>query len=70
LVRAAAKEINKKVKEFQQVFSSKDKQDFLAMITLQNAVEGIKNGAATPNNGPLDGKLNDLDQLLTKFLSR
>jgi cell division protein ZapA len=71
LVRAAAKDINKKVKEFQQAFSSKDKQDFLAMITLQNAVEGIKSGvAAASDSGPLNDKIEALDQLLTKFLSR
>ncbi|MCP4124665.1 MAG: cell division protein ZapA [Bacteroidetes bacterium] len=71
MVRAAAKQINKKVKEFQQAFSSKDKQDFLAMITLQNAVEGIKKGgAAASDNSPLNDKIEDLDQLLTKFLAR
>lgn len=37
-VRKAAKEINDKVKEYQQVYAAKDKQDYLAMTALMYAV--------------------------------
>ena len=71
LARAAAKEINSKVKEFQQAFNSKDKQDFLAMIALQNTVEALKAGKGTVGvDGQVVDKIEALDQLLTKFLSR
>ncbi len=38
-VRAAAKQINEKVKELQNLYAAKDKQDFLAMSALTYAVE-------------------------------
>lgn len=69
MVREIAKEINNKVKEYQQVFSSKDKQDYLAMIALQIGVDGAKSGAAKAS-GPLADKLDTLDQLLSDHLSR
>ena len=70
-VRDAAKQINKKVKEFQQVFNTKDKQDYLAMIALQNTVEGAKASSKTlSEDSPLHHKIEELDQLLTHFLNR
>ena len=68
-VREVAKDINKKVKEYQQNFSSKDKQDFLAMITLQNAVESAKSTISEKESGPVNDRLNALDDMLSKFLS-
>lgn len=38
-VRNAAKEVNEKVKQFQQVYAAKDKQDYLAMSALMFAVQ-------------------------------
>ncbi len=71
MVRDAAKKINKKVKEFQQVFNTKDKQDYLAMIALQNTVEGAKASSQTlSEDSPLHHKIEELDQLLAHFLSR
>lgn len=71
LVRSAAREINQKVKEYQQVFTTKDKQDYLAMIALQHTVEGMKAGEAKVNPDPaLETKLDALDQLLARHLSR
>lgn len=68
-VRAVAKEINTKVKQYQQAFSSKDKQDFLAMIALENAVEGSKVAVKVKVDEPLNEKLDALDQLLQDHLS-
>ncbi len=70
MVRSAAKEINKKVKEYQQVFGSKDKQDFLAMIALQNTTEGMKaKGSNSLEDGAESEKLEAMDRLLSDFLS-
>lgn len=38
-VRKAAREINDKVKQLQQTYAAKDKQDYLAMIAMMYAVE-------------------------------
>lgn len=71
MVRAAAKDINQKVREYQQAFNSKDKQDYLAMIALQNTVEGYKaKQKAGVEDGPLEEKINTLDQLLSDFIAR
>lgn len=40
-IRIAAKEINQKVKDFQQSYSAKDKQDYLAMCALTFAMESL-----------------------------
>ena len=53
------------------VFNSKDKQDFLAMIALQNTVEALKSGKGNISlDGPVGDKIEAIDQMLTKFLSR
>jgi cell division protein ZapA len=70
MVREVAKEINKKVKEYQQSFSSKDKQDFLAMIALQNGVESVKAAGKGGISDPVSHKLDELDKLLSRFLAR
>ena len=67
MVREAAKRINQKVKEFQQAFTTKDKQDYLAMIAILNTVEGLKGSADGAENSPLNQKIDELDQLLSTF---
>ncbi|MEZ5008794.1 MAG: cell division protein ZapA [Chitinophagales bacterium] len=67
MVREAAKKINQKVKEFQQAFTTKDKQDYLAMIAILNTVEGMKGTAGGGENSPLNQKIDELDQLLSTF---
>lgn len=71
IVRKAAKLINDKVKEYQQLFSSKDKQDFLAMIAIQNTVESLKVGTGVKDsetNLLTTQKIEELDKLLEEFL--
>lgn len=46
-VRSAAREINEKVKQYQQVYAAKDKQDYLAMSALMYAVQHIENQKKT-----------------------
>lgn len=68
MVRKAAKGINQKLKEFQQNFNSKDKQDYLAMIALLNTVEGMKNAnKEVVDEGPIGEKIDELDQLISQF---
>jgi cell division protein ZapA len=49
-VRNAAREINEKVKQFQQVYAAKDKQDYLAMSALMYAVQHIENQRKTEDS--------------------
>ncbi|MBK7137729.1 MAG: cell division protein ZapA [Bacteroidetes bacterium] len=74
-VRDIAKAINDKIKEYTQVFSSKDKQDFLAMIALQNGVEAMKNKSVDGSQvmeemENVSNRLDQLDELLDLALSR
>ena len=64
-VRNAAREINEKVKQFQQIYAAKDKQDYLAMSALMYAVQSIENKRKTENNfADFEGELQSLEQLL------
>lgn len=67
-VRNAAREINEKVKQFQQVYAAKDKQDYLAMSALMYAVQSIENKRKTENNdADFEGELQNLEQLLKVY---
>ena len=67
-IRIAAKEINQKVKDFQQSYSAKDKQDYLAMCALMIAVENI---TSKKSSGTTERNINDeilkFEDLLKKF---
>ncbi len=66
-VLAAAKMINDKVKEFEQNYSVRDKQDLLAMSAL-NLIATIQN---TPKKEPeLDDELNQLDLFVSDYLQK
>jgi len=64
-VRKAAKEINEKVKQFQQIYAAKDKQDYLAMSALMYAVQSLETEKkATINNANFEKELNEIENLL------
>lgn len=69
-IRQAAKQINDKVKEFQNTYDAKDKQDYLAMATILFAVEALnarkQPRVADPNIGD---RLQALEDALDKALS-
>lgn len=66
-VMDAAKMINDKVKEFEQNYSVRDKQDLLAMSAL-NLIATIQN---TPKKEPeLDDELNQLDLFVSDYLQK
>lgn len=66
-VRSAAKLINDRVKDFQLNYEGKDKQDFLAMVSLQVVLDSIQNQAAAldPN---IIHTLDEIDTLLSTTL--
>ncbi len=70
VVRKAAKRLNEKVKEFQQQYSAKDKQDYLAMCALMNEVEVMAGkGKGSFDDPALFDKLHELDSLLSETVN-
>lgn len=64
-VRNAAREINEKVKQFQQVYAAKDKQDYLAMSALMYAVQNIENQRKTISSASsFEDELKKLEETL------
>jgi cell division protein ZapA len=67
IVLEAARMINEKVKEFEQNYSVRDKQDLLAMSAL-NLIATIQN---TPKKEPeLENELNQLDLFVSDYLQK
>ncbi|MCB0537803.1 MAG: cell division protein ZapA [Chitinophagales bacterium] len=65
-VRKAAKAINDKVMQFQQVYAAKDKQDYLAMCALMYAVQNIESKKNTNSeNSSLYAQIEELESLLS-----
>lgn len=64
-VRKAARDINDKIKQFQQAYGAKDKQDYLAMCTMMYAVENInKTKSEKENTAEFESQLAHLESLL------
>ncbi len=67
-VQYAAKLINEKVKEFEQNYSVRDKQDLLAMSAL-NLLAAKEN--ASPKKSPeLESEINQLDLFVSDYLQK
>ena len=66
-VRQAAREINDKIRQFQNQYAAKDKQDYLAMCALMYAVDisGLKD-KASGDDGAFTTRLSELEKLLEK----
>jgi cell division protein ZapA (FtsZ GTPase activity inhibitor) len=69
IARQAAREINEKVQNYQDQFYSKDKQDFLAMIALQQRVDALKGTSAAESEAWLK-KMEELESLLDQNLTK
>jgi cell division protein ZapA (FtsZ GTPase activity inhibitor) len=68
-VRKAVKVINDKIKDYEENFSVRDKQDLLAMCAIQLATEVISNETrSSSRDGDITRSLTDLDALLTGYL--
>ena len=69
-LRKAAQKIDAMIKQFEQSYSVRDKQDVLAMCALQFASQTEQNVIDNDNlNEEVDQKLRALDQLLKEHLS-
>ena len=69
LVRKAAKLIEQKIKEFEQAYAVKDKQDVLAMCALQFAAESEQTKINKNSlSNALEQRLVDLNQRLEQHL--
>lgn len=66
-VRAAAKLINDKVRDFQLNYEGKDKQDFLAMVSLQVVLDAAQQQDAKIDPTILH-KLDEIDYALSNAL--
>ena len=69
-IRKAAKLINEKVKEYEDNFAVRDKQDLLAMSALHYASESLTKAGKTLSGDPgHDEQLSELDHLITAYLT-
>lgn len=71
VIRHAAKLINEKIKELQDNYAVRDKQDLLSMCVLQYATGMIKaerNGQQTEEG--LEQSIHELDAILTDFFRK
>ena len=71
IVRRAAKVINDRIKEFQDNYAVRDKQDLLSMCVLHYATATLKAEKKDMNEDTeVAEKVYQLDQLLTNFFSK
>jgi len=69
LFRTAAKLIEKRIKEYSGSYAFKDKQDLLAMVTLEYTVSYLQHEqSAKESELALNQKLNGIDEALTELL--
>ena len=71
VIRHAAKLINEKMKELQESYSVRDKQDLLSMCVLQYATGMIKaERSAQHQDLGLEQSVHELDTILTDFFKK
>ncbi|WP_158824951.1 cell division protein ZapA [Mucilaginibacter lacusdianchii] len=71
LIRRAAKLINDRIKEFQENYAVKDKQDLLSMCVLHYATASLKaERKVTVEDTTVAEKVYQLDHLLNDFFSK
>ena len=70
-VRRAVKLINDKIKNYEENFSVRDKQDLLAMCAIQLATEVINGESSSVNeSGLVTETLSELDSFITSYLQQ
>ena len=71
IIRRAAKLINDRIKEYQENYAVRDKQDLLSMCVLHYATSSLKADAkVTTDDTEVTDKVYQLDYLLTEFFSK
>lgn len=68
--RKAGDLINLKIKEYANHFAFRDKQDLLAMVVLQFAVDVVKSEESSRFQQKLGAKLADMEKLLDSCLEK
>jgi len=69
LVRSAAKNINEKIRVFQENYAVSDKQDLLSMAILQYATEVLKIERLTAKeDNSISEKIKSIDKVLSEYL--
>lgn len=69
MIRKIVKEVNEKVNKFQLAYTTKDKQDCLAMALLSYAVDLQKSKEQSSDNSQLSTQLSQLENLIDQALS-
>ena len=70
-ITKAAEIINDMIKEFEERYGIKDKQDYLAMCALQYVAEGLKrDGYSIDEEENLDQRIDSLDELIDGILEK
>lgn len=71
LIRRAAKLINDRIKDYQENYAVKDKQDLLSMSVLHYATASLKaERKVTVEDTTVAEKVYQLDHMLTEFFSK
>ncbi len=71
IIRRAAKLINDRIKEYQENYAVRDKQDLLSMAVLHYATSSLKaEKKVTVEDTDIAEKVYQLDHLLTEFFSK
>ena len=71
IIRRAAKLINDRIKEYQENYAVRDKQDLLSMCVLHYATSSLKSDMkVTVEDTEVAEKVYQLDHLLTEFFSK
>jgi cell division protein ZapA (FtsZ GTPase activity inhibitor) len=71
IIRRAAKLINDRIKEFQENYAVRDKQDLLSMCVLHYATASLKSEKkVSVEDADVNDKVYQLDYMLTEFFSK
>ncbi len=68
--RKAGELINEKIKEYANHFAFRDKQDLLAMVVLQFAVDVVRSEESNKYQQVLGGKLAEMEKMLDDYLKK
>ena len=71
IIRRAAKLINDRIKEYQENYAVRDKQDLLSMAVLHYATAVLRvENKVQDQDSAVAGKVEELDSLLSDFFSK
>jgi cell division protein ZapA (FtsZ GTPase activity inhibitor) len=70
VLRQAGELINSKMHEYASNFAFRDKQDLLAMVALQYAVDVVKSAESADLKAEMSKKLTDMEKLLDDYLNK